>query len=107
MEVVFSWQGGELTLLGLDFFKKVVVIEKEYCPLTSGAKTIFRGTAQGKNAPGGEFDYIVKGSMIGGFAVLAYPAQYENSGVMTFMVNHEGVFYKKTLARTKNKQKGQ
>lgn len=54
-------------------------------------------TAQGKNAPGGAFDYIVNESMMGGFAVVAYPAEYDNSGIMTFMVNHEGVVYQKDL----------
>jgi hypothetical protein len=55
--------------------------------------------AQGPNAPDGAYDYLVKGSMIGGFAVLAYPAEYGNSGVMTFMVNHDGVVYQKDLGR--------
>jgi len=54
---------------------------------------------QGKNAPGGAFDYVVKNKMIGGFAVVAYPAVYGNSGVMTFMVNHEGVVYEKDLGK--------
>ena len=54
---------------------------------------------QGKNAPGGAFDYIVKSKMIGGFAVVAYPAVYGNSGVMTFMVNHAGVVYEKDLGQ--------
>jgi hypothetical protein len=54
-------------------------------------------TAQGKNAEGGAFNYIVNGKMIGGFAVVAYPARYGNSGVMTFMVNHDGVVYQKNL----------
>jgi len=54
-------------------------------------------TAQGANAVGGAFDYIVKGKMIGGFAVVAYPAEYGNSGVMTFIVNHDGVVYQKDL----------
>ena len=40
-------------------------------------------TKQGKDAPGGAYDYLVKGKMIGGFAVLAYPARYGASGVMT------------------------
>jgi hypothetical protein len=53
--------------------------------------------AQGKNAAGGAYDYIVKGKMIGGFALLAYPARYGASGIMTFMVNHEGVVYQKDL----------
>lgn len=50
-------------------------------------------TSQGGDAPGGEQDYIVSGKMIGGFAVLAYPARYSNSGVMTFMVSHDGTVY--------------
>jgi len=55
--------------------------------------------AQGKNAEGGEYDYIVKGKMIGGFGLVAYPAEYGNSGVMTFIVNHDGVVYQKDLGK--------
>ncbi len=55
--------------------------------------------AQGKNAPGGAYDYLVKGRMVAGFAVVAYPAKYGNSGVMTFIVNHDGVVYQKDLGR--------
>jgi hypothetical protein len=54
-------------------------------------------TAQGKQAQGGARDYLVNGKMIGGFAVVAYPAEYGNSGVMTFMVNQDGVVYEKEL----------
>jgi len=54
-------------------------------------------TQQGPNAPGGALDYVVKGKMIGGFALLAWPAEYGNSGVMTFLVNHNGVVYQKDL----------
>lgn len=54
-------------------------------------------TSQGKSADGGPIDYIVDGRMTGGFALLAYPAQYGSSGVMTFIVNHEGVVYEKDL----------
>jgi hypothetical protein len=54
-------------------------------------------TAQGKNAPGGAFSYLVKGKMIGGFAVVAHPAEYGNSGVMTFIVNYEGKVFQKNL----------
>lgn len=54
-------------------------------------------TKQGKNAEGGAFDYFEKGRMIGGFAVVAYPAKYGNSGVMTFIVNHDGVVFQKNL----------
>jgi Protein of unknown function (DUF2950) len=54
-------------------------------------------TQQGASAPGGAMSYIVKGKMIGGFALVAYPADYGNSGVMTFMVNHAGTVYQKDL----------
>ncbi len=54
-------------------------------------------TAQGKDAPGGAYDYLAHGRLIGGFALVAYPAQYGVSGVMTFMVNHDGVVYQKDL----------
>jgi hypothetical protein len=53
--------------------------------------------AQGKNAPGGAYDYIINGKMIGGFAVVAHPADYANSGIMTFIVNHDAVVYQKDL----------
>ncbi len=54
-------------------------------------------TRQGPNAPGGTLNYVVKGKMIGGFALVAYPAAYGNSGVMTFVVNHSGTVYQKDL----------
>jgi hypothetical protein len=54
-------------------------------------------TRQGPNAPGGALDYIVRGKMIGGFGLLAYPAEYGNSGIMTFLVNHQGTVYQKDL----------
>ena len=50
-------------------------------------------------APGGAYDYMVRGQMIGGFAMVAYPAQYGSSGIMTFIVNHDGVVYQKDLGR--------
>ena len=59
--------------------------------------------AQGKNASGGEYDYVVKGKMIGGFALVAYPAEYGNSGIMTFIVNHNGVVYEKNLGKDTQK----
>ncbi len=54
-------------------------------------------TQQGPNAQGGALDYVVRGKMIGGFALVAYPAEYRNSGVMTFLVNHQGIVYQKDL----------
>jgi len=53
--------------------------------------------AQGPEAPGGAYDFVVKGHMIGGFALVAYPAQYGASGIMTFIVNQDGVVYQKDL----------
>ena len=53
--------------------------------------------AQGKNAKGGEYDYVVMGKMIGGFALVAYPARYGSSGIMTFIVSHAGEVYQKDL----------
>ncbi|MEN8264057.1 MAG: DUF2950 domain-containing protein [Nitrospirota bacterium] len=53
--------------------------------------------AQGKHADGGAYDYVVNGKMILGFALIAYPAEYSNSGVMTFMVNQQGVIYEKNI----------
>ena len=55
--------------------------------------------AQGPNAPGGAYSYVARGKMIGGFAVLAYPASYGNSGVKSFLVSHEGVVLEKDLGR--------
>ena len=55
--------------------------------------------AQGANAPGGAFDYVVNGKMIGGFALVAYPARYGISGIMTFIVNQDGQVYEKNLGR--------
>jgi hypothetical protein len=52
---------------------------------------------QGSDAPGGAFNYVVKHKMIGGFALIAYPAEYGNSGVVTFMINHAGTVYQKDL----------
>jgi hypothetical protein len=60
-------------------------------------------TGQGKNAPGGAYDYMAKGNMIGGFALVAYPSKYANSGVMTFIVNHDGVVYQKDLGKNTEK----
>ena len=53
--------------------------------------------AQGEHASGGAFDYVADGRMVLGFALVAYPAKYRVSGVMTFIVNQEGVIYEKDL----------
>jgi hypothetical protein len=52
---------------------------------------------QGPSATGGAYDYMAKGVLLGGFALVAYPAQYDNSGVMTFIVNQDGAIFQKDL----------
>jgi hypothetical protein len=52
---------------------------------------------QGGNPPGGSYDYVINGNMIAGFALVAYPEDYGNSGVMTFVVSHHGKVYQKDL----------
>jgi hypothetical protein len=56
-------------------------------------------TAQGKNAHGGAYSYEAKGKLVGGFAIVAYPARYLVSGIKTFMVNQEGIVYQKDLGQ--------
>jgi hypothetical protein len=54
-------------------------------------------TKQGRHAPGGKYAYIINGHMIGGFALVAWPAEWGNSGVMTFIVNQQGKIYERNL----------
>ena len=54
---------------------------------------------QGKDARLGKLDYVIKGHMIGGFALVAWPAAYRSSGVKTFIVSHDGVVYEKDLGK--------
>ena len=56
-------------------------------------------TRQGKNAPSGPKSYIVNGKMTEGFAIVAFPAEYRSSGVMTFIVGEDGVIYEKDLGK--------
>ena len=56
-------------------------------------------TRQGKSAPGGAYNYIINGRMIAGFAMVAYPDAYGASGVMTFIINHNGKLYEKNLGK--------
>jgi hypothetical protein len=77
--------------------------EEGYFAKQSGGPVPYHGyyyrmlTGQGEHAEEGAYSYIVNGKMIGGFAVVAYPADYGNSGVMTFIVNHDGVVYQEDL----------
>jgi hypothetical protein len=54
-------------------------------------------TRQGRHAPGGKYDYVINGNMIGGFALVAWPAEHGESGIMTFVVNQQGRVYQKDL----------
>ena len=80
-------------------------VAEGYAQGQGGAPTPYRGyyyhilTRQGKNASGGAKPYIVDGRMTEGFAFVAYPADYRSSGVMTFIVNEDGVVYQKDLGR--------
>ena len=56
-------------------------------------------TRQGKSAPGGAYSYVINGRMVAGFAMVAYPAVYGETGVMTFMVNSAGKIYEKNLGK--------
>jgi len=86
--------------------------ESPFGPLVQGAEGYFERkepgdpiqgyffeilTRQGENPPGGAVDYVVDGNMIYGFALVAWPERYEESGVMTFVVNHQGKVWEKNL----------
>jgi len=70
---------------------------------SAGPATPFHGyyfrvlTAQGASAPGGARSYVEQDQMTGGFALIAWPAQYDATGVMTFLVNHDGIVFEKDL----------
>ena len=64
-------------------------------------------TGRGKSAPGGALDYLVNGDMQKGFAMVAYPAEYKNSGVMTFLVDDKGTIYQKDLGTETAKVAGE
>ncbi len=78
-------------------------VEEGYGPSKTHARQPFYGyyyrmlTGQGPSAPGGARAYIQGGKMTGGFAAIAWPAAYDNSGVMTFMINDQGVLYQRDL----------
>jgi len=75
----------------------------EYLSARESDDAPFRGyhfrmlTSQGPDAKGGSSEYIVDGSMIAGFAIVAWPAEYGKSGVMTFLMNHQGTIFEKDL----------
>ena len=71
----------------------------------SGANVPYNGyyfkiiTKQGANVPNGKHDYVINGNMIAGFALIAWPADYDASGVMTFVINHQGIVRQKNLGK--------
>ena len=81
------------------------LVASAFAKSQDGAPTPYRGyyylilTRQGKNGSGGAKSYIVNGKMTGGFAFVAYPAEYRSSGVMTFIVNEDGTVYEKDLGK--------
>jgi hypothetical protein len=80
-------------------------VTEGYAESREGPPTPYRGyyyhmlTRQGKNAPGGAKSYTVDGKMTEGFAFVAYPAEYRSSGVMTFIVNEDGIVYQRDLGK--------
>jgi hypothetical protein len=80
-------------------------VAEGYAKEQGGGPTPYRGyyfqilTRPGKASPGGSKSYIASGKMTEGFALLAYPAEYRSSGVMTFIVNEDGVVYQKDLGK--------
>ena len=80
-------------------------VAEGYAKGKGGPPTPYRGyffrvlARQGKHVPDGAKSYIVNGKMTEGFAFVAYPAEYRSSGVMTFIVNQDGVVYQKDLGQ--------
>ena len=94
-----AWQNSDGSWGGTVGEKAAQAIEKTY----TGTPAPFHGyyfkilKKQGAAAPLGELDFVVKGAMIGGFALIAYPSVYNVTGIKTFMVSHDGVVYEKDL----------
>jgi hypothetical protein len=94
-----AWQNADGTWDGPLGEKVARAIERGYTsrsePYHGYFFKVLKG--QGPAAPLGELDFVVKGVMIGGFALIAFPAQYRVTGVKSFMVSHDGVVYEKDL----------
>jgi hypothetical protein len=80
-------------------------VAEEYAKGRGAEQVPYRGyyfhllTSQGKDGPGGAKSYIVNGKMTEGFAFVAYPAEYQSSGVMTFLAGANGVVYERNLGK--------
>lgn len=94
-----AWRNDDGTWDGPVGEKLAAAIERGYSSRTEPYHGYFFKVlkGQGPAAPLGEMDFVVKGIMIGGFALVAFPAQYQATGVKTFMVSHDGVVYEKDL----------
>jgi hypothetical protein len=94
-----AWQNSDGTWGGPIGEKVAAAIARGYTSRTEPFHGYFFKVlkGQGPAAPLGELDYVVKGAMIGGFALVAFPAQYRITGVQTFMVSNDGVVYQKDL----------
>jgi hypothetical protein len=94
------WRNGDGTLGGPISEGAARAIEEGYSP---SVRTGFHGyyfrvlKGQGPSAPLGELDYVIKGVMIGGFALIAVPVEYGVSGLKTFIVSHDGIVYEKDM----------
>jgi len=79
------------------------LVSPSFAAASSASKKPYHGyyfrvlTSQGPDSPGGAFDYVVKGRMIGGFALVAWPAEYGVSGIQTLIINHAGVVFARDL----------
>ena len=95
-------EGGDLSPLG-PLFATAQAEGYRSTPGGTGAPQPFHGylykvlTRQGSHAPGGRYSYVINGNMIGGFGLVAYPAVYGETGIMTFIVNQQGKVYQKDL----------
>jgi hypothetical protein len=94
------WQSADGSAAGPISENVARAIEEGY---SADANSAYHGylfhvlTGQGPDAPMGQMDYVIEGAMIGGFALIATPAQYGVTGIQTFMVSHNGIVYQKDL----------
>ena len=99
--LAFLWALAAFALSGLCFLTAAVIVAWRAPGSWGGEFTLRRKliavTSLGAGADGGAYDYMAGDSMIGGCALIAYPARHGVSGVMTFMVNHDGVVFEKDL----------
>jgi len=91
------YDGAESANLAPKSFADAAVLQQGMTPVPYHGYFYHILTSQGPDALEGEMDYVVDGDMIGGFALVAWPAEYGGSGVQTLIVNHRGIVYEKDL----------